>query len=1347
MSKSLRGATTSGNKGCCSSKSLKNLEATGVAGVGAQSLSQFISQSQTGDIIIDGGGGGGIGQIPDPLTVNNLIVLELAALENALIGTQLNIGNGDLVFQNNTITSNGSILVFPTIDFQIDPNLVVNGDYTRLNTTETRIFDRVPVIGFVDPGGILALDNHDRGLEFDYVTTDGMSFFFNRGFFGYDKDRDRFVAWKRAIIDGGAFGSDQNYMRTGAELNEFDLDVIYTTEIRNVDYLIGGSPNLNIRIMAASDIIFRSLLEDHLTADVEYVVTDEEIHTVGIGGASNTGRFRVEVANNPDCNRIELNDKVLVGVDPGVFIYHDELIEIKTCEAMSLIDIASADDMMITAENTLGIESLSGAITVDADSGIFERNRSGQFLVSSGTATTGGFTQIRGRKAATPLPGNFVPANGDVYIEATDEIFLDANDPITLFSGDYVKVVPILRVDEITSCNTTDPVTFDTDICITAGNALLTNEIHEKDSDLIISTTGAGNDINITAGGTGNINLTATGDDIVTTSLLLDLNGSTWTADFSTSTLTSTGDTVITNSGAAAPTGLGVDVYIGGDDGVIIRSGNAPPAIPAATDAESIFIGAEVQTVILAGSPTIPASFGVGSDLLVCAADNLILCADAASGILVESDLCVTAGNRILTDTINEKTMDLTIQTLGAGNDVNIVTSLGAANINLIAGGSGDINLVAVGDNVNVSSFLFNVNTNMTTMSSVTSTNIVAGSSLSMSGTVSAQMTSAGVVNIAAAGAGGVNVFATAGGADIVLTPDTIGGGGEVRIGNGTNRKLFARSGSNDVAASHFIFGPGAGTAYILDTGITPSDGRVIWYNAPPGHFTLTNAPSAGDFLQFIGGSVTWSGVPAASLQDTYDASPDGIIDLSGGIGGIMINDIADFTSGSTVGVLFEVSELGGLQDYLQVQKLGASNVEVNVGDSSPITEVNFNVFGGDISLRATDTSSANRALVTITAGGPTVSYNATATSNIVVYTDVTGAGMLSLNAGCDSNIILAAGESSGTKTIRSNCFDNVMLLAGIASTSIPSAGGTQIDNSVIMFAGNSPPNLTFTGGNTLDGQIYMGSENNVYMLAGGTNSSLSGTGTIDDTIMFLAQSTITMNAMTACLANVIVSAQTNIAFATAGTAEGNVIICAGGDNSSPGVTISTNIDDSVVITAGEVSPPASLPFESIYMGVDQGTIILDAAKTTVTGLLDPTGLILDDGTNSGTILGTQTLSNQGMLWTRSSDGVLLYSRPVASIVSDVVVAGAGPLVKTTTSTLNMTTAYDFILHTAGNTTYNLPDYNANLAGLKYFIKNNGAGTITLAVAIGSITGGNTIAAGRLAVAINDPSGGGWVIL
>jgi len=484
MSKSLGNNALSCGKGCCSSKSLKNLEFGSVSQIDDTTIARIINQISS-DVVSGGDTGTGIVQppidgIPDPLQVNNLTVFQLAQLNNALIGTQLDIGNGDLVFINNTISSNSSIIVNPAIDFQIDPNLVVNGSYTRLNTTETRITDKVPVFGFIDPTGILALDNSDRGFEFNYVTEDPNdgSFDFNRGFFGYDKERDRFVAWKRSTINSGISGTDQNYERLGADLNTFDLDVVFTTEIRNPDYLIGGSPSLNINMVASSGTLnFTSLDQDHdvdninydIGSNVQYNVSNEEVHTIGDAGLTK-GRFVVELIDRPNCSKIELKD---TGT-PGLFLYHEDNVEILTCDGTSVITIDSANDIIMKSDSEINITAPNGVCVGDV------------LKVDKIEACTG------------------------TLIEFNDDVQFNAGANIT---------VPI----------------FENDVCIKEGFSLETNSIVEScqsAKNMEIKTTGGNRTLTISsdsnlileARNSGNVNINASGNTINLNSNLTTVN-------------------------------------------------------------------------------------------------------------------------------------------------------------------------------------------------------------------------------------------------------------------------------------------------------------------------------------------------------------------------------------------------------------------------------------------------------------------------------------------------------------------------------------------------------------------------------------------------------------------------------------------------------------------------------------------------------------------------------------------------------------------------------------------------------------------------------------------------------
>lgn len=478
MSKSLTGGSSCG-KGCCSSKSLKNIE--GIVGQQinedaiTQIVNQIIGDIDTGAGPGDGGGGGPIEGIPDPLEVNNLVVFQLAQINNALIGGVLDIGNGDLVFENNTITSNSSILVNPAIDFQIDPNLVVNGDYTRLNTTETRITDCVPTIGYINPTGILALDNCDRGFEFNYVTDEGGSFVWNRGFFGYDKDRDRFVSWKRSALTPPA--SDQNYERLGADLNEFDLDVIYTTEIKNPDYLIGGLPVNDINIVATSGTLnFTSLDQDHDADTINYDVASSEVHNIGAGLAA--GEFIVQIPDGTDCKKIELTEQGT----PGLYLYHSSFVDIQSCSTGSVINIESNNDLIMKSRREMMISSEQTSIDITAPDGVCVRD---------------------------VLKVDFIEPC------VNDDIVVDTPGGQTIFNND---------VEFNGSINITD-LEVDADLCIKSGFKLETNEIvescefagnmliHTSSTRTITIETNNAN-LTLTAGGSGDVNINALGDNI-----------------------------------------------------------------------------------------------------------------------------------------------------------------------------------------------------------------------------------------------------------------------------------------------------------------------------------------------------------------------------------------------------------------------------------------------------------------------------------------------------------------------------------------------------------------------------------------------------------------------------------------------------------------------------------------------------------------------------------------------------------------------------------------------------------------------------------------------------------------
>jgi len=467
MSKSLN--NNFGCSKCCPSKSLYNFSGTQVAvGQLDRSITQFVQQVEAptpgGG---GGGGGGGDGTVPDPLELDNITARDLLQAGNILVGNNLDVGNGDIVLHNNTITSNSSIIVNPTIDFQINPNLLVYGDYTRLDTIETRISDQVPVIGYIDPNGLLALDDHDRGFEFNWVnTTNGINFFHNIGFFGYDKDRDRFVFWRRATIDSGIFATDQNYERSGADLNSLDADVIYTTEIRNPDYTIGNTIPRDITIDADDEITLFSNLEEHITNDMNLRISDEEIHTIGQFNIPNTGRYKIVTEDTTgNDSRIELNNKNIVGTPPGLYLYHPDLIDLRVNGPSGLLDLFSENDIRMRANDNIIISSLQNSITMIAKNVVREQSISDNFIIQAGEnnpGVGGGHVEIIAEVLGNNAPNSLASSviDGDIYLRSTNSILLESETD--------VRILPKLKVNEIESFNVSDTIVFNSPISATS---------------------------------------------------------------------------------------------------------------------------------------------------------------------------------------------------------------------------------------------------------------------------------------------------------------------------------------------------------------------------------------------------------------------------------------------------------------------------------------------------------------------------------------------------------------------------------------------------------------------------------------------------------------------------------------------------------------------------------------------------------------------------------------------------------------------------------------------------------------------------------------------------------------
>lgn len=533
MSKSLSNNLSCG-KGCCSAKSLYNFEpGSGNNFSTDRSLEDFLRQVQETDILPGDVVDVGVGGVTDPLEVNDATIFNLLQAANATITGQLRIGtSGGLLLQNNQIISGSNIVVNPTGEFQINPNLHVFGQYTRLDTVETRITDKVPVIGYQDQGVFLTTDNDDRGFEFNYVRdTGGGILNYNRGFMGYDKSRERFVLWRSSTIDGGIVGTDQNYQRSGTLRNQLDIDEVYTAVIRDPDYTINGvqvndvtvSATSNFNVFAPDGSLFGSRviansLDNSLGAN-KLIFTD---------GISPVTKVALETTSTTD---------ITVPVGPGGVLYYDgtnikgvtdaplpnEVLKYNGSEVVWAPETGGGDSVFNTDVVTTvdGTPTTLSAITVDNDTTVVVRStvvayrtdagsEGAGFTVQSTYRNTGGtLTQIQsdivGKQRESPWSVTTLASGTDIIVEVTGE----AGKVIEWANAYYVIIAPfvgniggIFITDSVQTTDNT-PTTISTLPINTNSTLILVGTISSHRSDT--NTEGGGFVIQATYRNTGGV--------------------------------------------------------------------------------------------------------------------------------------------------------------------------------------------------------------------------------------------------------------------------------------------------------------------------------------------------------------------------------------------------------------------------------------------------------------------------------------------------------------------------------------------------------------------------------------------------------------------------------------------------------------------------------------------------------------------------------------------------------------------------------------------------------------------------------------------------------------------------
>jgi hypothetical protein len=486
-----------------------------------RNISQFIDDiNNQVDVPINIPGGGV--QAICPIECDFLTANELLRARNIEVGIEINVGTGDLLITGNEISSNNNQIVLePDVgqqvlvrgNFEIDGvGSGEGGSFAKICTENLIICDPVPIIGFLDdlPDGSATDDNDDRGFEFDWPEVTGGGVLKRIGYWGWDRQRDRFVYWKRAGVDSGPLGVDQNYFRSSsARDNEVEFDVVHTNIIQGLQYNDTTNNVIitpELLITTPTELNVFATAEEHTVIDYTNNVRGCEEHIIGALGATTpiNSRFRVRTVVDDTMNRIELDFKD--DTDGVLNLFQEKDIQIMTFEDNSntsgiLID--SGDRVDIRSENTMALDSNMGSITVTS--------------------------------------------NQLVNIESeTSDINIKAEDVVTIESvTDYVKITPELRVDIINDCTPGGDIAVNSNICLDATKTLFVDNIRQKDFGIdIIATSG---DITVETQSNGT-NLILRGEEDV----IIDAQDSdiTMTAQSTITQTTDSGDISFTAGGS-----------------------------------------------------------------------------------------------------------------------------------------------------------------------------------------------------------------------------------------------------------------------------------------------------------------------------------------------------------------------------------------------------------------------------------------------------------------------------------------------------------------------------------------------------------------------------------------------------------------------------------------------------------------------------------------------------------------------------------------------------------------------------------------------------------------------------
>jgi hypothetical protein len=476
MSKPISNLNNFNYNNCCYSKPLKGRDV--LSSAVTSTITQIINQGTTPSEPVE--------QVIDNLTVTQTLTSLLDLIANNISVNNLNINNGSLLLNNNTISSNGDIILDPTNS--IDPNtgeetgsviirnnLLVEGSDVKLCINNLAIKDPVPIIGFCDNDESISDNNNDLGFQFVYarLLNPPTPTVFN-GFFGYDKNRSsnkgRFVFWQDVNINVGT-GFDQNYNRdpTSAEANELDSEFIHTCLITTLDdpnspIIFNGvyqKKDINIEVLNG-DLKIKSDNEIHnIDTDIDVNVKNIETHIIG-NNTLDPGRFIVKDILKPTFNIIDLD--CITSGNKRLLLSNENKIDLTTnCGIKGNLNIDSGKILNLLAETGTNIINEKNNLFIKSGSNILNNN--GYILINSESSV----------KSST----SYSNVSGRIVIAGSNGVIIDGGG----LSSDSVTISP----------------------------KLLVNTINELNSNFILSTSST-HSINLTTSN-ANINLTANGSN------------------------------------------------------------------------------------------------------------------------------------------------------------------------------------------------------------------------------------------------------------------------------------------------------------------------------------------------------------------------------------------------------------------------------------------------------------------------------------------------------------------------------------------------------------------------------------------------------------------------------------------------------------------------------------------------------------------------------------------------------------------------------------------------------------------------------------------------------------------